>query len=157
MKKPLLGILLLVTGTAAGAGGGWALITFMPGLLPAGASTDGAQAHAGAGADDEAPTAIVPAGRVLAPLVYQDGTLAGYGGFQIQIEVPEAKAADITARLPILLHAINMRTFKAPLAAGPDGMIPDLDVFRLTVQQAADDSFGKGTVKRVLVTEAAPG
>jgi hypothetical protein len=43
------------------------------------------------------------------------------------------------------------------MAAGPDGMIPDLEVFRVTVKQAADESFGKGTVKRVLVTEAAPG
>jgi hypothetical protein len=156
MKKAALGLALLLAGTAAGAGGGWALLTFMPGLGPT--ATDGADSAAQvAKSDGEDPTSIIPAGRVLAPLVYKDGTLAGYGGFQVQIEVPEADAADITARLPILLHAINMRTFKAPLAAGPDGMIPDLDVFRVTVQQAADESFGKGRVKRVLVTEAAPG
>lgn len=155
MKKAVLGIALLLAGTAAGAGGGWALLTFMPDMSPkAEAGVDGA-ADTTADADDT-PTSIIPAGRVLAPLVYKDGTLAGYGGFQVQIEVPEAEAATITARLPILLHAINMRTFKAPLAAGPDGMIPDLGLFRATVQQAADESFGKGMVKRVLVTEAAP-
>lgn len=152
MKKVVVGLALLLAGTAAGAGGGWALLTFMPDLLPP-ASGATADAHAAA---DETPTAIIPAGRVLAPLVYKDGTLAGYGGFQVQLEVSEADSASITARLPILLHAINMRTFKAPMAAGPDGMIPDLDVFRTMVQQAADESFGKGAVKRVLVTEAAP-
>jgi hypothetical protein len=156
MKKAVLGLALLLGGTAAGAGGGWALLTFMPGILPE--RTASADKSPGQNAQqDDTPTSIIPAGRILAPLVYKDGTLAGYGGFQVQIEVPEGKAADITARLPILLHAINMRTFKAPMAAGPDGMIPDLEVFRVTVKQAADESFGKGTVKRVLVTEAAPG
>lgn len=154
MKKAVLGIALLLAGTAAGAGGGWALLTFMPGAIP---PAEGANGAPDAGkADDGAPTSIISAGRVLAPLVYKDGTLAGYSGFQVQVEVPEAEAADITARLPILLHAINMRTFKTPLAAGPDGMIPDLELFRATVQQAADETFGKGTVKRVLVTEASP-
>jgi hypothetical protein len=156
MKKVVLGLALVLAGTAAGAGGGWALLTFMPDLVPPATESAEGEGHAAAG-DGEEATSIIPAGRVLAPLVYKDGTLAGYGGFQVQIEVTEADAADITARLPILLHAINMRTFKAPLAAGPDGMIPDLDVFRVTVQQAADESFGKGKVKRVLVTEAAPG
>jgi hypothetical protein len=153
VNKIVLALGLLLGGTAAGAGGGWALLTFMPGLVEAPKDAEG---EPGA-AKTEEPTALVSAGRVLAPLVYRDGTLAGYGGFQIQLEVPEDEAARITARIPVLLHAINMRTFKAPLAAGPDGLIPDLDVFRITVQQAADESFGKGAVARVLVTEAAPG
>jgi hypothetical protein len=154
VKKAVLGLALLLAGTAAGAGGGWALLTFMPGAIAPAEAAPGA-AH-GAKQPEGAPTSIIPGGRVLAPLVYKDGSLAGYGGFQIQIEVPEDQAAAITARLPILLHAINMRTFKTPLAAGPDGMIPDLDLLRATVQLAADESFGKGTLHRVLVTEAAP-
>lgn len=155
MKKALLGLALLLGGAAAGAGGGWATLAFLPAVVAAAPGEAQGDARAARVAGD-APTALVSAGRVLAPLVHADGTLAGYSGFQLQVEVPEGRAADITARLPILLHAINMRTFRAPLAAGPDGLIPDLELFRATVQQAADESFGKGAVKRVLVTEAAP-
>jgi hypothetical protein len=98
----------------------------------------------------------VPTGEILAPLVFADGRLAGYVTFECQLEVPQGSAADVGAKLPLLLNAVNMRTYRAPLASGPDGLVPGLDTFRRVVMDAAVDVYGKGAVRSVAVTRASP-
>lgn len=142
MKKMLFLIAVLLAGL--GLGGGAAMATAM--LL----GPKGAAAHA-----DAAPT-FVDGGKVLAPLVFADGRLSGYVQFQIQLQVPEDKTGFVTARLPLLMHAINMRTFRTPMAAGPDGLLPNIDVFRKVVLDSAPEAFGHGVVRKVAVTQATP-
>lgn len=143
MKKMLFLIAVLLAGL--GLGGGAAMATAML-LGPKGA----AAAHA-----EAAPT-FVDGGKVLAPLVYADGRLSGYVQFQIQLQVPEDKAEFVNARLPLLMHAINMRTFRTPMAAGPDGLLPNIDMFRKVVLDSAPEAFGRGVVRKVAVTQATP-
>ena len=98
----------------------------------------------------------MPTGKILAPLVFTDGRLAGYVNFQAQLQVAPDKAEWMTARLPLLLHAINMRTYRTPMASGPDGMLPDIVAIRRVIMVSSDEVFGKGLVKQVAVTEATP-
>ena len=58
--------------------------------------------------------------------------------------------------MPLLLHAINLRTFRSPLASGPDGMLPDIEQFRAVVMTAAPEAFGEGMVRHVAITQANP-
>ena len=142
MKTAPLAVLVIFAGLAAGGGAafGTSLLLARP---------------AAPVAETESPT-FVPTGKILAPLVFADGRLAGYVSFQAQVEVTPDKAEFVTARLPLLLHAINMRSFRTPMASGPDGMLPGLAVFRSLMMTASDEAFGKGVVKRVAITEAAP-
>ena len=146
MNKLLLLPVLLLAGLGVGGGAAYGTITLMGPPKPA-------AAHAEA---EAAEPSFVDAGKVLAPLVTADGRLSGYVQFQVQLEVPEDKAADVTARLPLLLHAINMRTYRTPMAAGPDGLLPDLGTFRKVVMEAAPEAFGAGVLKKVAVTQASP-
>ena len=119
----------------------------------------GPQAPAPAAAaqvEDEVEPSFVDAGKILAPLVFADGRLSGYVQFQVQLEVPADKAEFVSARLPLLLHAVNMRTYRTPMAAGPDGLIPDLETFRKVVMAAAPEAFGPGVLRKVAVTQANP-
>lgn len=147
MKKLLFPLLLLVAGV--GVGGGAAFATTMLIGPPAAGDGDGA-------AEDEGERAFVSVGTVLAPLVFPDGRLSGYMQFKVSVEAPEDKAQFVTARIPLLLHAINLRTFKTPMASGPDGMLPNIDTFRSLVEEAAPEAFGTGVVDRVAVTLASP-
>ncbi|MWN16064.1 hypothetical protein, partial [Escherichia coli] len=97
-----------------------------------------------------------PLPRMTAPLVLPDGRLSGYAAFEEQLEVPIEDAARVTAELPYLQHAINMRTYRIPLAAGRDGALPNIDVFRRVTLDAATEAFGRGVVRRVAVTQAVP-
>ena len=138
------------------------------GVLIAGMGVGGAAAYGTSMVVGSSPTAkvapepeagdmsFVPATNVMAPLVTADGRLAGYVQFEVQLEVPADKADFVTARLPLLLHAINMRTYKTPMAAGPDGMLPDLSVFRSVVMAAAPEAFGAHVVKTAAITQAVP-
>lgn len=146
MKKIFVPLLLLLAGLGVGGGAAYATAQLIG--APAGAGDDAAQDHGD-------PT-FVTAGSVLAPLVFADGRLAGYMKFDVALEAPEAKAEFITARLPILMHAVNLRTYKTPMASGPDGMLPDIDTFRKIVEAAVPDAFGEGVVDRVAVTLASP-
>lgn len=101
-------------------------------------------------------TAFVPTGTVLAPIVSAEGRLSGYVSFEVQLEAPESAREDVEKRLPILLNAINMRTYRTPMASGPDGLLPSLGVFRKVVLDAADETYGKQVVRRVVVTQASP-
>ncbi|MBA16097.1 MAG: hypothetical protein CMN73_07050 [Sphingomonas sp.] len=150
MKKLLFPLLLLVLGALVGGGAGFAVVTFV--APPPASAAEGTHDES----DKDVPTAFVPAEKILAPLVFEDGRLSGYVSFDVSLEVPEDQAALVTARLPLLFHAINMRTYRTPLASGPDGMLPGMDGFRAVVEQAAIEAFGKDVVKRVAITNATP-
>ena len=148
MKKILFLLIVLVAGL--GLGGGAAFATMLA-LGPRHVETAAEKE-----ADDDAKASFVPTGKILAPLVFADGHLAGYVQFDVQLEVAEDKAEFVTDRLPLLLHAINMRTYRTPMAAAPDGMLPDLEVFRKLVLQASREAFGAAIVRKVAVTAASP-
>jgi hypothetical protein len=143
--KPVLLIpILLIAGGGLGGGTAYGVYRLMP---PA----------AGAPAKPKAETTrFTPACKILAPLVFADGRLSGYVSFEVQLETGDAEVEYVTARMPMLLNAINMRTFRTPMAAGPDGMLPDLDRFRRVVMVAADEAFGPGIVRRAAITQATP-
>jgi len=147
MKKILFFVALLVAGLGVGVGAAYATELLLgprkPAAAPAPTATNG-------------KPSFVATGKILAPLVGADGRLAGYESFEVQLNVAEDQSAAVTAKLPLLLHAINMRTYRTPMASGPDGMLPDIEVFRKVVQQAADDAFGKNVVKRAAITSATP-
>lgn len=145
MKKVLFLLATMLAGLGAGGGAAYATVSIMGPARPG---------HAAAA--EQGPPSFVDAGKVLAPLVFADGRLSGYVQFQIQLEVPTEKAEFVTPRLPLLLHAINMRTFKTPMAAGPDGQLPDVEEFRKVVMSAASEAFGAGTVRKVAITAATP-
>ena len=146
IKKVIMPLALLAGGV--GTGGGAAYATGM--LL-------GPPAPETAGAAKVEPTTLVEVDDVMAPLVLPDGQrLAGYVSFTLALKVPEEKAEDVTARLPMLRHEINMRTYRKPMASGPDGTLPTLEVFRDIVQEAADVAYDKGTVSAVAIASARP-
>ena len=101
-------------------------------------------------------SAFVPAERMSAPLVFEDGRLAAYIGFTVQLEVPSHQVAAVKDRMPLLMHAVNLRTYRKPLASGPDGMIADIGKLRQVIAEAAAETYGKGVVQRVVVTQATP-
>jgi len=142
MKKLLFLLGILIAGIGVGGGAAYATVLLL------GQGSSGGPSHA--------EPSFVDGGKVLAPLVFADGRLAGYVQFQIQLEVPSDQADFVTARLPLLLHGINMRTYRTPMAAGPDGLIPDLETFRKVVMQAGPEAFGPGVLRRVAVTQANP-
>ncbi len=153
MKKILFPLLLLILGIAVGGGAGIAATSV---FAPPPARADAEAAQEAEAEAEQAPTSFVAAERILAPLVFEDGRLAGYVSFDIGLEVPEEQVEFVTARLALLRHAINMRTYRTPLASGPDGMLPSIDGFRDVVEKAAVEAFGDKVVKRVAVTNAAP-
>lgn len=145
MKKLLFLIAVIAAGLGLGGGAAFGTMLLL-GPRPAGALS---------GASD--PELIfVAADKVLAPLVFADGRLAGYTQFQVQLEVPKDQMGFVTERLPLLLHAINMRTYRTPLAAGPDGQLPNIEEFRKVVTQSAPEAFGAGIVRKVAITQAVP-
>ena len=101
-------------------------------------------------------TTFVSTGKILAPLVSAEGQLTGYVLADVQISVDHDRAEWVQARMPLLLHAVNMRTFRTPLASGPDGMLPNVDELRKVVVDAAVEAFGAGVVKQVAITQASP-
>lgn len=150
MKKLIFLLLVLIAGAATGGGAGYAAITL---LAPSHKAATAAAPAAPAPAEDPH---FVPTGQILAPLVDANGRLSGYVQFDVQLEVAEDKADFVTARLPLLLHAINMRTYRTPMASGPDGMLPELGTFRKVAEGAASEAFGPGVVRRATITKATP-
>lgn len=146
MKKVILPLGILLAGSGVGGAAAYGTSMILGKSSPAGSAT----------ALEAKETAFVPATTVMAPLVTVDGRLAGYVQFEVQLEVAADKVDFVTARLPLLLHAINMRTYKTPMAAGPDGMLPDLGTFRAIVMAAAPEAFGQQVVKAAALTQAVP-
>lgn len=143
MKKLLIPIVLLILGVAVGgaAAFGTALLT--------GART--ARAEQGS-----ADTSFVPTGQILAPMVFPDGRLAGYVNFEAQLEVPQDRADLVKQRLPVLLNAVNMRTYRTPMTSGRDGLVPGVEAFRRVLRAAAVETYGRATIRKVAVTQATP-
>lgn len=143
MKKLVLSLLVLIAGGAVGGGAAYGVNAWAP-AKPAKAE---AQAET---------TAFVPAGKILAPLVFPDGRLSGYVSFEVQLEVAAAEAETVRQRMPLLLHAVNLRTYRTPMASGPDGMLPNIEVFRTVIMESAPTAFGPNVVRRAAITQAAP-
>ena len=97
---------------------------------------------------------FVPTGSIVAPLVAEDGHLLGYMTFDAQLEVPANQVAHVRANLPLLLDAATLRTFKAPIAGGRDGLVPKLDIVRTIVADAARQTYGPALVSRVVIIQA---
>jgi hypothetical protein len=144
VKKILIPLLMVIGGIVFGAGGGYAAMLF---LKPQ-------SGHAKTAAP--VVTAFVPAGKILAPIVASDGKLSGYANFDVSLEVPADKSAEVTEKLPLFLNAVNMRTYRSPMASGPQGVLPDLKVFEKVLMDAAGESLAKDGVRRAIVTAAAP-
>lgn len=151
MKPVVLYLTVALVAGAAGAGGAFGVLTF---LKPPGGKE--AAEKAAEAPKEEGPWVILPESSIDAPLVFEDGRLAGYAKFTFQLEVAEKDSARVTEELPILMNAINLRTYRSPMARDPDGQVPDLDVFRTILEEAHREAFGPGVVRRVLITEAMP-
>lgn len=144
IKRIVFALVAILAGLAVGGAGAWAVGHFAPQLLGGHASPA------------KVATEFVPTGEILAPLVFADGRLSGYALFECQLEVAEGSGLDVGAKLPLLLNAVNLRTYRAPMASGPDGLVPGLDAFRRVVMEAAVEVYGKGVVRSVAVTRASP-
>ncbi len=141
--RKLMPVVALIGGVGVGGGSAMATLHFAGPPGPA-------------RAEPATPTGFVPVPKILAPLVLPDGGLAGYVSFDVALEVPEAEVAAVTLKLPLLFNAINMRTYRTPLATGPAGQLPDIARLRAVVMEATPEAFGPGIVKRVAVTRAEP-
>lgn len=141
MKKALLFLIVAALGLCVGGGAAFATVRLLGGrpLIVM-----------------EQPRAFLPTGPITAPIVSADGRLSGYVQFEAQLEVPGDQVDAMRNRLPLLLDATTMRTFKAPMASGPDGLLPDIAIFRGVLEQAAWQVYGRDRVTKVVVTQAAP-
>ena len=152
----LLGV-ALVGGIVVGGGSAFGVGLIAPAGAPRPAPPfDPSDSSDPSDSADPGDFAFVPTGPILVPLVFGDGRLAGYASIEVQLRVGSDRIEEVTAKLPLLLHAINLRTYRAPLAAAPDGQIPDLVLFRKLVAAAAAQALGKDTVTTVAITQARP-
>src|SRR6187402_420775 len=101
MKKALITLIVLALGLCVGGGAAYATARILGGkpLISL-----------------ESPKVFLPTGSITAPLVSADGRLSGYVLFEAQLEIPGDRLAEMRNRLPLLLDATTMRTFKAPMA-----------------------------------------
>lgn len=137
-------IVMGLAGLIAGAGGGAGAAL----LLPAGEKPR-APVSAGDGA-------FVTLGALLVPLSLEDGQFTGYVRIEAQLDVMAEDAEGVKERLPLVIHAVNIRAYGKPLAAGPDGRLPDAAAFRAIVSEEANKVLGKGVVRSVALTSLAP-
>lgn len=140
MKKLLGVVLALILGVGVGGGSAWGV-----GML-----------RQNGGATGTVRTEFVETGPMMAPLVFPDGRLSGYVSFEVQLEVPQGEGDAVKAKLPLLLNAVNLHTYRTPMASGRDGLIPGLDAFRRVVMDAARETYGPDMVRRAVVTQATP-
>lgn len=147
IKKILLPVALLAGGIGVGSGAAYAT-----GLL------FGAIAQPVTAAPAAGPKGFVEIENLLAPLVLPDGErVTAYVAFTVALEVPAGRVEEISARTALLRHEINMRTYRTPMASGPDGMLPTLSIFHDVVRESAIAAFGKDAVSRIAIVRAAPG
>lgn len=146
IKQILMPMVLLVAGVGVGSGCAFATVRLL-----------GPPETVTATPPAPEPPKFVEVDDVVAPLVLPDGErLAGYVSFGLALQVSEDRAEDVTARVPLLRHEINMRTYRTPMSSGPDGTLPTLEIFRQIVRESADVAFGKGTVTTVAISRATP-
>lgn len=148
IKRIGIGVVAIVAGLGTGAGGAFLAAKFLPQFAHG--------SGGGHGPVSRGPGEFVPPVQILAPLVFKDGRLAGYTNFEVQIEVDAGGSDEIGAKMPLLLNAVNLRTYRQPLASGPDGMLPAIAAFRRIVMDAATEVYGKDVVRSVAVTKAQP-
>ena len=151
MKNAAIAVIVIAAGL--GVGGGAA---FCANTLLAEQGHGPQQGGAPVAAAVVAAPVFVRTGVMLAPLVFPDGRLAGYVNFDVELEVRADKVDFVSERLPLLLHAVNMRTYRTPMTSGSDGLIPDLTAFRGVLTAAATEAFGPGVVLRAAIVQAAP-
>lgn len=146
MKQIIVIILCLLVGLGAGAGGTYAYaLNFGLG------DKQGPDRP-----DPKGANKVLPPFKVRAPITFEDGTLATYAVFKVQLVVKEEAAMKAEEEEAMVINAINMRTFKTPLVKGPDGQIPDVEVFRKIVSAAGTEALGKGVVSNILITDVQP-
>lgn len=138
-------IVMALAGLVAGAGGGAAVAIF----LPSGEPQERAPVEAGDGV-------FVTLGALLVPLSFPDGNFTGYVRIEAQLEVAVDEEEAVKERLPLIIHAVNIRAYGKPLAAGPDGRLPNAAAFRTIVAEEAAKVLGKGAVRSVALTSLAP-
>ena len=139
-------IIMVVAGLIAGSGGG-AAVAF---LVPAkGAEKPREAVSAG-------DSSFQSLGPLLVPLLYPNGNFTGYVRMEAQLEVGTEDAEGVKTRMPLVIHAVNVRAYNRPLAGGPDGRLPDAAAFRTIVAEEAGKVLGKGVVRSVAVTSIAP-
>lgn len=143
MKRSIALPLIGLAGCTLGVASAWTAAQFLP------------NAHQQA-VNAPADLTFVPAGKVLVPLVTGEGRLSGYAEIDFQIEVAADRKAEITAQLPALINSINLKSFRRPMAAGRDGLLPDLDSFRALAMDAAREALGPNTVRRVAIIATVP-
>lgn len=143
MKGALILPLILAAGLATGGGAAFGVVEY------------NGPREAPKKATPPTPTFVVT-GPILVPLVDANGGLAGYCSIDVQFEVPANAEENVASRLPLLLNAINLRTYRAPLASGPDRLLPDLAAFRHLVLEAAIETYGRNIIGRVAITSARP-
>ena len=141
MKKALIALVVTLLGVVVGGGAAYGTVQMLGGK-PLIALAN--------------PNVFLPTGPITAPLVSADGRLSGYVQFEAQLEVPGDRIADMRSRLPLLLDALTMRTFKAPMASGPDGMLPNIAIFRRVLGEAVRQVYGRNTVSKIVITQASP-
>ena len=147
MKKFLRMGVLLVAGGLVGGGAAYGTQSLL-GVAPA----------AVANSEDQPgePTRFVATGDLMAPLTYEERSLAGYVSFKAELEVSEANADLVKTHLPLFAHEVNIRTFRMPLASGPGGVLPNLGELRKILEDAAAAAYGEGMVSRIAIVEAVP-
>lgn len=148
MKPFVIPVASLVAGLALGAGGMF-LYELQFGDAPA-------QAKATASAPRE-DSELLPAFKIRAPIVADDGSLVTYVVFTVQLAVAKTAAESAPEQIPMILNEINMRTYQAPLAQGVDGSLPSIKLFRNLVSAAAKPILGQGVLTNVMVTDVAVG
>jgi hypothetical protein len=140
---------MLIAGLGVGGGAAFGVGQLLP-------APDAGPAKPKSPVEEEANLAFIKTEVVLVPLVFPDGRLAGYTSIDAALQVPADQAEALKARMPLLLHAINLQTFRTPLAAGPDGQLADLEGYRKIVAAAAPKAFGAGVVRKVAIIQANP-
>lgn len=146
MKQLLIVVLALLLGAGGGAAG-------MHFLGPAGQQ---AEKPAASAAPLPEESEILPPFKVRAPIVFSDGNLSTYARFSVQLVVRAETAEQAGEMQPLVINAINMRTFQAPLAQSPDGQIPSVQAFRDIVLASAQEVLGRSNVSKALVTDIEP-
>jgi hypothetical protein len=149
MKKILTLLILLLLGIGIGGGAAYGVGMVM-GPPPV------EDTHAKEAKAEHVETAFIPTGALTLPIVTNEGDLTGYGVFELQLEVTEEGEAEVASQMPLVLNAINMRTYRTPMTAGKQKVLPDLDVLSRIAMEASTQSLGKGKVIRAVVTSAKP-
>lgn len=140
--KPIL--LMAVVGLLAGSGGGAAVSLMLPASPPAAEPVAAGDAK------------FVTLGALLLPLTLPDGRFTGYFRVEAQLEVAAEDVDGVTARLPLVIHGVNLSAYARPLATGADGRLPDAAAIRTIVAAEAAKVLGKGVVRSVALTSLAP-